>query len=49
MFHIDYGHIMGHVKTKAGFRRERTPFVLTKDFMNVITGGKAGNTEAVDE
>ncbi|WAR14641.1 PK3CA-like protein [Mya arenaria] len=49
MFHIDFGHFMGHVKTKAGIRRERTPFVLTKDFMNAVTGGDAGHKEKVTE
>ncbi|XP_052820141.1 phosphatidylinositol 4,5-bisphosphate 3-kinase catalytic subunit beta isoform-like [Mya arenaria] len=49
MFHNDFGHFMGHVKAKAGIRRERTPFVLTKDFMNAVTGGDAGHKEKVTE
>ncbi|XP_052271929.1 phosphatidylinositol 4,5-bisphosphate 3-kinase catalytic subunit alpha isoform-like [Dreissena polymorpha] len=42
MFHIDFGHFMGHRKSMVGIRRERTPFVITKDFMNVVIGGKFG-------
>eukprot|EP01119_Soliformovum_irregulare_P018730 TRINITY_DN5798_c0_g1_i3.p1 TRINITY_DN5798_c0_g1~~TRINITY_DN5798_c0_g1_i3.p1 ORF type:complete len:941 (+),score=280.55 TRINITY_DN5798_c0_g1_i3:461-3283(+) len=32
LFHIDFGHFLGNVKTWAGINRERAPFVLTKDF-----------------
>ncbi len=39
MFHIDFGHILGHFKEKFGFRRERVPFVLTHDFVYVINNG----------
>ncbi|KAH3779771.1 phosphatidylinositol 4,5-bisphosphate 3-kinase catalytic subunit alpha isoform-like [Dreissena polymorpha] len=48
MFHIDFGHFMGHRKSKVGIRRERTPFVITKDFMNVVRGGK-DDVEAENE
>lgn len=40
MFHIDFGHILGHFKEKFGFRRERVPFVLTHDFVHVINKGQ---------
>lgn len=40
VFHIDYGHILGNYKTKFGFKRETAPFVLTKDFVNVIGEGE---------
>jgi len=40
MFHIDFGHILGHFKSKLGVRRERVPFVLTSDFVYVIKRGK---------
>lgn len=40
LFHIDFGHILGHFKEKFGFRRERVPFVLTHDFVNVINKGQ---------
>ena len=39
LFHIDFGHILGHFKEKFGIRRERVPFVLTRDFVHVITKG----------
>ncbi|KAJ8980774.1 hypothetical protein NQ317_016025 [Molorchus minor] len=28
LFHIDFGHILGHFKEKFGFRRERVPFAF---------------------
>lgn len=40
LFHIDFGHILGHFKEKFGIRRERVPFVLTHDFEYVITKGQ---------
>lgn len=45
LFHIDFGHILGHFKEKFGIRRERQPFVLTHDFINVITKGKQTRSE----
>ncbi|KAK6023367.1 phosphatidylinositol 3- and 4-kinase, partial [Ostertagia ostertagi] len=36
IFHIDFGHILGHGKTKLGIRRDRVPFVLTEHFLCVI-------------
>ncbi|KPL97520.1 phosphatidylinositol 3-kinase catalytic subunit-like protein [Sarcoptes scabiei] len=39
LFHIDFGHILGKFKEKFGIRRERVPFVLTNDFVYVITHG----------
>ena len=36
LFHIDFGHILGHFKTKLGISRERTPMVLPTDFLYVI-------------
>lgn len=41
LFHIDFGHILGHFKEKFGFRRERVPFVLTHDFVYVINKGRS--------
>jgi len=43
LFHIDFGHFLGHFKEKFGMRRERAPFVLTPDFAHVM-GGK-GSTD----
>ncbi|XP_017048808.1 phosphatidylinositol 4,5-bisphosphate 3-kinase catalytic subunit delta isoform [Drosophila ficusphila] len=39
LFHIDFGHILGHFKEKFKVRRERVPFVLTHDFVYVINKG----------
>ncbi|KAL1502865.1 hypothetical protein ABEB36_007943 [Hypothenemus hampei] len=40
LFHIDFGHILGHFKEKFGIKRERVPFVLTHDFVYVINKGQ---------
>lgn len=40
IFHIDFGHFLGHYKKKFGIIRERVPFVLTEDFLLVISRGK---------
>ena len=40
LFHIDFGHFLGHFKTKMGIKRERAPFVFTKQFQNVLGGEK---------
>lgn len=39
ILHIDFGHILGKFKEKFGIKRERVPFVLTNDFVHVITKG----------
>ncbi len=36
LFHIDFGHFLGNFKVKFGYRRERVPFVLAKDFEIII-------------
>ncbi len=41
LFHIDFGHFLGHFKTKYGFKRERVPFVLPPDFTVVISKGSS--------
>lgn len=46
LFHIDYGHILGKFKEKFGIKRERVPFVLTHDFVHVITHGHRSKTTA---
>lgn len=46
LFHIDFGHILGHFKEKFGVRRERVPFVLTHDFVYVINKGRAADRMA---
>jgi len=40
IFHIDFGHFLGHFKKKFGINRERVPFVLADDFLLVIGKGK---------
>ncbi|KAL3861965.1 hypothetical protein ACJMK2_007971 [Sinanodonta woodiana] len=39
LFHIDFGHFLGNRKTKFGIKRERVPFVMIDDFIQVITKG----------
>ncbi|XP_065886495.1 phosphatidylinositol 4,5-bisphosphate 3-kinase catalytic subunit beta isoform-like [Dysidea avara] len=39
LFHIDFGHFLGNFKSKFGVKRERVPFVLTNDFIYIITDG----------
>eukprot|EP01046_Picozoa_sp_COSAG06_P028844 COSAG06_NODE_2630_length_6548_cov_3.312045_4_plen_153_part_00 len=39
LVHIDFGHFLGHVKTAMGFNRDKSPFILTDDFL-VIMGGQ---------
>mmetsp|Transcript_21393 Transcript_21393/g.34853 ORF Transcript_21393/g.34853 Transcript_21393/m.34853 type:complete len:940 (+) Transcript_21393:3108-5927(+) len=39
LFHIDFGHFLGHFKSKFGVKRERAPFVFTKE-MAFVMGSK---------
>ena len=48
LFHIDFGHILGHYKEKFGIRRDRQPFVLTHDFIYVITNGSKTRSDEFD-
>ncbi|MCP9264021.1 PK3CB [Dirofilaria immitis] len=41
LFHIDFGHFLGHYKKKLGINRDRVPFVLTDHFLCVIAKGKS--------
>ena len=41
IFHIDFGHFLGHVKYKMGIKREWAPFVFTAQFQDVL-GGEDG-------
>ena len=38
LFHIDFGHILGHFKYKFGIKRERAPFVFTNEFLSILGG-----------
>jgi hypothetical protein len=38
LFHIDFGHFLGHFKTFAGIKRETTPFVFTPMYAHVMNG-----------
>merc|ERR1712146_567548 len=38
MFHIDFGHFLGHFKSKFGYEREKAPFVFTKQYAAVLGG-----------
>ena len=40
IFHIDFGHFLGHTKKKLGINRERTEFILTEHFLNIVSKGK---------
>ncbi|KAI9139257.1 hypothetical protein BKA69DRAFT_1086883 [Paraphysoderma sedebokerense] len=43
LFHIDFGHFLGNTKRKFGIKRERAPFVLTPDFIYVISKKDSAN------
>jgi hypothetical protein len=30
-FHIDFGHFLDHCKSKLGFKRDKEPFIYTKE------------------
>ncbi|KAH3763554.1 phosphatidylinositol-4,5-diphosphate 3-kinase [Pelomyxa schiedti] len=38
LFHIDFGHFLGHFKKKYGINREKAPFVFTPQFACIIGG-----------
>uniref|UniRef100_A0A672J0H7 phosphatidylinositol 3-kinase n=1 Tax=Salarias fasciatus TaxID=181472 RepID=A0A672J0H7_SALFA len=44
LFHIDFGHILGHKKYFLGVSRERVPFVLTPDFLYLMGRVKGRNS-----
>jgi phosphatidylinositol-4,5-bisphosphate 3-kinase len=37
--HVDFGHFLGNVKKKFGIKRERDPFVFSKEIAYFINGG----------
>lgn len=42
LFHIDFGHFLGHFKSKLGVKRERSPFIFTPAFKKVIETDTVG-------
>ena len=38
LFHIDFGHFLGHFKYKMGIKRERAAFIFTRQFQSVLGG-----------
>ena len=38
IFHIDFGHFLGHFKKKLGVNRERSRFVFTEEMIQVMGG-----------
>jgi phosphatidylinositol kinase/protein kinase (PI-3 family) len=38
LFHIDFGHFLGHFLKKFGIERETAPFVFTPQFAHVLGG-----------
>lgn len=38
LFHVDFRHFLGNLKSKFGVRRETAPFALTPDFARVMGG-----------
>ncbi|KAG7400890.1 Phosphatidylinositol 4,5-bisphosphate 3-kinase catalytic subunit gamma isoform [Phytophthora boehmeriae] len=42
-FHIDFGHFLGHFKSKLGVKRERAPFVFTPSMLDTMGGKKSEN------
>jgi len=47
LFHIDFGHFLGNVKKKLGIKRERTPFILTSDFVHVMEWGQQAKAQTL--
>jgi len=46
LFHIDFGHFLGNVKKKFGFKREWDPFVFTGEMAYFINGGPLNKSQA---
>ena len=43
LFHIDFGHFLGHFKTFLGMSRENAPFVFPPPFVQVLGGTRSKN------
>lgn len=44
--HIDFGHFLGNVKKKFGIKRERDPFVFSKEIAYFVNGGPLNRAQA---
>ena len=44
--HIDFGHFLGNVKKKFGIKRERDPFVFSKEVAYFVNGGPLTKNQA---
>jgi phosphatidylinositol-4,5-bisphosphate 3-kinase len=38
LFHIDFAHFLGNIMRFGVYKREKAPFVLTPDFVQVMGG-----------
>ena len=36
-FHIDFGHFLNHAKQKKGWKRDREPFIFSKELAYFLT------------
>lgn len=48
LFHIDFGHFLGHFKSKLGVKRERSPFIFTPAFKKVIETRTVGEMDGAE-
>uniref|UniRef100_A0A915KCX6 C2 domain-containing protein n=1 Tax=Romanomermis culicivorax TaxID=13658 RepID=A0A915KCX6_ROMCU len=44
VFHIDFGKYLGETENFGSFKRDRTPFILTSDMVDVINCGETKST-----
>lgn len=44
-FHIDFGHFLGHGKIKAGFLRDREPFILSEELQYFLKNFREINVD----
>lgn len=49
LFHIDFGHILGHKKSKFGFKREVEPFIYLEEMHQLINYDYCGDKQVADK
>lgn len=49
LFHIDFGHILGHKKSKFGFKREVEPFIYLEEMHQLINYDYWGDKEVANK